>query len=75
MRYVASIEPVHPDGSVCTHTPRTRRETGCAGRTGYVASCDGGGCTWSKADRRRKSLVAERTSHLTSHLTAPATSH
>lgn len=70
MQYVATIAPVHEDGTECTHTAPDKQDTNCGGRHGYRASCAGGGCTWSKTGRRASALAEDRSSHLTSHLTA-----
>lgn len=73
MQYIATIAPVHEDGTECTHTGRDQQNSGCAGRSGYRASCAGGGCNWSKSGTRASALAADRTSHLHSHLTASTT--
>ncbi|MFI6658081.1 hypothetical protein ACIBL8_21460 [Streptomyces sp. NPDC050523] len=70
MQYVATIAPVHEDGTECTHTGRDKQDTGCAGRRGYRASCTGGGCTWSKTGARASALAEDRSHHLNAHLTA-----
>lgn len=75
MRYVATIQPVHSDNTVCKHPvtdtgePNDRR-SGCTGRSGYIARCSG--CSWRRTSKAETQLEELGDSHLRSHLTTPA---
>ncbi|WP_316779662.1 hypothetical protein [Streptomyces sasae] len=72
MRFVATVTPVHEDGTECTHTGPDKTSSECTGRTGYRASCTGGTCAWTKTGKRSSTLAEDGTTHLASHLTASA---
>lgn len=75
MRYVATIQPVHADNTVCKH-PATDtgdpndRTSGCTGRSGYIARCSG--CSWRRTNKAEAQLEQLGDSHLRSHLNTPA---
>lgn len=70
-RITATIKPVHPDGTVCTHKVTSTgkpKESGCAGRVGFVARCSA--CSWTSTGLKVV-LADQRTAHLHSHANAP----
>ncbi|MFD8078166.1 hypothetical protein ACFV3E_36565 [Streptomyces sp. NPDC059718] len=72
MRYVATIMPVHGDGTECDHrTARGGKPTqqDCTGRTSFRATCSGGNCRWDQKHPVRSVLEVLRDTHLTSHVT------
>ncbi|MBL1086818.1 hypothetical protein JK359_33475 [Streptomyces actinomycinicus] len=75
MRYVATIQPVHPDNTVCKHpvtdtgAPKDHTST-CSGRSGYIARCSG--CSWRRTSKTEAQLEDLGDSHLRSHLRTAA---
>ncbi|MFF7764267.1 hypothetical protein [Streptomyces griseorubiginosus] len=75
MRYVATIQPVHSDNTVCKHPVADtdkphHRSTDCTGRSGYVARCSG--CSWRRTSKTATQLEELGDAHLRSHLHTPA---
>jgi hypothetical protein len=72
-RILATIKPVHADGTVCTHRVTTTgkpKEAGCTGRSAYRATCSA--CSWTETNSIKAALEYVRDTHLRSHLTKPA---
>lgn len=70
MRYVATIQPVHADNTVCAHpvpVPGNPNAPGCADQAGCLARCSG--CSWRRTATHLEGLGE---SHLRSHLHSPA---
>ncbi|MFE6526062.1 hypothetical protein [Streptomyces sp. NPDC057794] len=73
MRYVATIQPVHADNTVCTHpipVPGKPNAPSCTGQAGYLARCSG--CSWRRTSETATHLEDCGESHLRSHLNSPA---
>lgn len=69
-RILATIRPVHADGSVCKHKVTSKgvpRESGsgCTGRTGFTADCSA--CEWTDSGSTGTALEYSRDSHLRDH--------
>ncbi|MEU5108184.1 hypothetical protein AB0H07_39005 [Streptomyces sp. NPDC021354] len=74
-RYTSTIDPVHADGTVCSHRRTSTgkpTQPGCSGRHEFIATCTGNGCTWKKTDPQKTVLEVLRDQHLRSHVTMPA---
>ena len=66
--------PAHADGTHCTHQVNTRGiprdpNSGCTGRTNYIAACS---CGWTATKHLRLLADDARAKHALTHTTTPA---